>query len=105
MGICPEPLAGLYPVRLEQGGTWRSYVAEDRHANRRRGPNGPVWLRGEPNDADESSLLRWFDHPDKLLVVVAGGDTAAVSAVIPPWMGGSASDPVTRAIGPQAALA
>jgi hypothetical protein len=38
-------------------------------------------------------------------VVVAGGDTAAVSAVIPPWVGGSASDPVTRAIGPRAAPA
>jgi hypothetical protein len=97
--ICPEHLE----VFSQHGWSKRDlrvYVAE-RATRTVAAAKRTGWMRGEPSEADESTLLRWFDHPDKLLVVVAGGDTAAVSAVIPPWVGGVASDPVTRAIEPR----
>ena len=94
--ICPEHLN----VFQREGWSKRdlmTYVAE--HASRTAASAKRTgWIRAEVEAADESTLLRWFDSPDKLLVLVAGGDTAGVSAVIPPWIGGAVSDPVTKAI-------
>ncbi|MBI3972264.1 MAG: hypothetical protein HY332_13345 [Chloroflexi bacterium] len=36
--------------------------------------------------------------PDDLFVVAAGGEAGGFSAVIPPWVGGRGSQPVTRAV-------
>jgi hypothetical protein len=94
--ICPEHL------QVFQRDGWskqdlRTYLAE--HAQRSvASAKRAGWLKGEPTPDDESQQLRWFSGPDKVLVVVAGGKTAAVSAVLPPWMGGAGSDPITRAI-------
>ena len=94
--ICPEHLA----VFVREG--WskkdlRTYVAE-RAARSRASAKRAGWIQGEVTPEDEQTQLRWFDSPDKIMVVVAGGKTAGMSAVVPPWVGGSFSDPVTKAI-------
>jgi hypothetical protein len=95
--VCPEHLAVFRRAGWSKRDL-RTYVAEQAvrtlASAKRAG-----WKAGPVSPADESTLLRWFDDPDKIMVVVAGGRTSGTSAAIPPWAGGSSSDPVTRAIG------
>jgi hypothetical protein len=94
--ICPEHLQ-VFEREGWSKRDLRTYIAE--HAQRSvASAKRAGWMKGEPTAEDETTQLRWFSGPDKVLVVVAGGKTAAVSAVIPPWMGGAGSDPITVAI-------
>ena len=52
--------------------------------------------RGETGNDDEKYYM--VRNPDNILVIAAGGEGAGWSAVIPPWAGGEASQPVTREI-------
>ena len=95
--IGPEHLA----VFLNDG--WskrdlRAYVAE--HTTRSvASAKRAGWIGGPITERDESDQLRWFDSPDKVMVVVAGGKTAGMSAVVPPWAGGASSQPITKGVG------
>src|SRR5207249_735480 len=76
----------------------RAYIAE--HAVRTvASAKRAAWLQGPVTEADETALLRWFNSPDQVMVVVAGGKTAGASAVVPPWLGGAHSDPITKGVG------
>ena len=95
--VCPEHL------RIFERDGWsksdlRAFVVE--HAERTRASAKRAgWLPGEVSEQDEREQLRWFEGPDELMVVVAGGKTSGTSAVIPPWAGGASSQPVTKGVG------
>ncbi|TDV56421.1 hypothetical protein [Actinophytocola oryzae] len=52
----------------------------------------------EPGDDDEFRTV--VNRPEDILITVAGGDLYGYSAVIPYWIGGSDSQPVTEALTP-----
>ncbi len=49
--------------------------------------------------ADEQTPFYYVPKLENLLIVTAGGMGNGISAVIPPWVGGASSMPVTRAVG------
>lgn len=55
--------------------------------------------KGEVLPGDEASFRRAVTSPDDIVVVVAGGHLYGYSAVVPPWVGGHESKPVTRELG------
>ncbi|MGH9093297.1 MAG: hypothetical protein ACRDZR_18240 [Acidimicrobiales bacterium] len=56
-------------------------------------------VRGEPEPGDEEERRRAVEQPDDIVVLVAGGHLYGYSAVVPPWVGGHESKPVTRELG------
>src|SRR6266516_6566856 len=48
---------------------------------------------------DATSIHRYVETADDLLIVTAGGKAGGFSALVPPWAAGAVSRPVTRAIG------
>ena len=57
-------------------------------------------LAGAVEPADEGRWRGAVDSPEQVLVVVAGGHLYGYSAVIPPWVGGHESIPITHAVEP-----
>jgi hypothetical protein len=55
--------------------------------------------KGEVEPGDETSFRHSVTSPDDIVLVVAGGHLYGYSAVIPPWVGGHESKPVTRELG------
>jgi hypothetical protein len=95
--LCPEHMQ----VVVQSGWTKRDirgYLHEQAArpvAALKRGGRVP----GPVEPKDETTLRRFVESPDDLLVVVAGGSAGGFSAVVPPWAGGRGSLPETRAIG------
>jgi hypothetical protein len=56
-------------------------------------------LRGDPEPGDREVSRTAVEHPDDIVVLVAGGHLYGYSAVVPPWVGGHESKPVTRELG------
>lgn len=57
-------------------------------------------LPGEPTAEDERVQRAAVPSPDDIVLVVAGGHLYGYSAVIPPWVGGHESVPVTEPLAP-----
>lgn len=60
-------------------------------------------LKEAPTPGEESRLRRAVTRPEDILVTVAGGDLYGYSAVVPYWVGGHESVPVTEPLDPTAA--
>ena len=75
----------------------REFLAENARrsvADLKRGGKRPGAV--EPGD-EEEFVHAAMDGPESIWMMVAGGVVGGFSAVIPPWVGGNASIPVTRA--------
>ncbi len=57
-------------------------------------------LKGDPDRGDDTRMRQAVDRPEDVLVTVAGGDLYGYSAVIPYWVGGHESVPVTEPLDP-----
>ncbi|MBA2450480.1 MAG: hypothetical protein H0V51_20890 [Chloroflexi bacterium] len=55
-------------------------------------------LAGAVEPADEDHWRGAVDSPEQILIVVAGGHLYGYSAVVPPWVGGHESIPITLAV-------
>lgn len=74
----------------------RAYLVE--HARRSMAAlKHAGYLRGEIADGDDQRYPPMVEESD-LLVVAAGGAGGTFSAVVPPWVAGRSSVPITRAI-------
>lgn len=56
-------------------------------------------LRGDPEPGDEEATRTAVEDPDDIVLLVAGGHLYGYSAVVPPWVGGHESKPVTKELG------
>lgn len=54
------------------------------------------WARGAVEPGDEDIPCRAVASADDIILTVAGGHLYGYSAVVPPWVGGHESKPVTR---------
>jgi hypothetical protein len=55
-------------------------------------------MPGEPEPGDEQEYRHVVAAPEDILLTVAGGHLYGYSAVVPPWVGGHESRPVTEAV-------
>jgi len=55
-------------------------------------------IRGAIGEDDGREMRAAVPGPDDILITVAGGHLYGYSAIIPPWIGGHESQPVTKAI-------
>jgi hypothetical protein len=81
-------------VQSELFGLARRSVAELKRAGRLPDPVQP---------ADETDIRPAVNRPEDILITVAGGDLYGYSVVIPYWIGGHDSMPITEAISPEEA--
>jgi hypothetical protein len=56
-------------------------------------------IRGEVEPGDEDDRRHSVQRPEDIVVLVAGGHLYGYSAVVPPWIGGHESKPVTVELG------
>jgi len=76
-------------VRRELFGRAQRTVAAMKRAGR---------MPGEPDVGDDEQIRRAVRRPEDILITVAGGNLYGYSAVVPYWVGGHESMPVTEAL-------
>lgn len=91
-------LGPRHAAAVDAAGWTRRNVAEFLHTNSAR-PLAELVRRGRVHPAtnapDGSDVLHAVEDPDDILLTVAGGHLYGYSAVLPPWVGGRESRPVT----------
>ena len=93
--VSPEHRAVLERARWSKANV-RAYLVE--HARRSTAElKRAGYLRGEAEDGDDQRFSPLVEESD-LLILAAGGAGGTFSAVVPPWVAGRSSMPVTRAI-------
>ncbi|TYK51000.1 hypothetical protein [Actinomadura decatromicini] len=90
---------------IQRAGMTRADVREELFRRARRSVGalrraGRLPAAAAPGDDEERTVVR---RPEDILITVAGGDAYGYSAVVPYWVGGHESAPVTEGLSPQEA--
>ena len=56
-------------------------------------------VRGDVEPGDEEVHRTSVERPEDIVLLVAGGHLYGYSAIVPPWVGGHESKPVTAELG------
>lgn len=99
-GGCVVVVIGpLHAGILRRAGMDRAAVREELFRRARRSV-GALRRAGRlpPGPTDEDEMRTIVRRPDDILITVAGGDLYGYSAVIPYWVGGHESTPITEAL-------
>lgn len=95
-------LGPLHAARLFEAGMNRSSICMELWERSKRTVTelkGAGRIPGPVEVGDELRVRHSVDRPEDIVLVVAGGDLYGYSAVVPPWVGGHESKPVTVELG------
>lgn len=96
----------LHAAVFARAGLSRRDVQDELHARARRSVadmKRAGRMQGEPQPGDEDEMRLAVNSPDDVLVTVAGGNLYGYSVVVPYWVGGHESRPVTEPLTPEEA--